>query len=102
MWTGIILLTIAIIFFFIPIIFKKKIKYHPDWLVYLIFVCAVIGSAFFVSDIQEKETTIDCLKGNFPYKQIIQYRYEGNELLSQDTIYIKKENHEKQQEKNKW
>jgi len=90
MWLGIILLVIAIIFFFIPIIFEKKIEYHPDWLVFLILICTFTGTVLFISDIQEKQTTIDCYKGNYPYKQAIQYKYEGSKLISQDTIYIKK------------
>lgn len=96
---GIILMIIGCIFIIIVMVSDDLGTRFIIGALGLIFI--FLGTALLFTEMQKKETAINCIKGNFPYKQIIQYRYEGNELLSQDTIYIKKENYEKQQEKNK-
>ena len=41
------------------------------------------------TELQEKETSIRCLKGNNPYKQQIIYEFKDSIQIPVDTIYVK-------------
>jgi hypothetical protein len=86
---GIILMILGVIFIIMVMASNDLDTRFIIGVLGLIFL--FLGTALFFTEIEEKVTTIDCLKGNFPYKQVIQYKYGGNELISQDTIYIKNE-----------
>lgn len=88
MWLGIIFIIGAIISLIIVSISKRAtIKNSFS---YALFYFAVIGGLLLGIWSEEKNTAIKCHKGNNPYIQVIQYEYDGNKLISQDTIYIKK------------
>ena len=59
------------------------------------FILTMIGGALLgiaidkmESDV-EKETAIECLKGNNPYKMEIQYELKDSVYIPVDTIYVK-------------
>lgn len=83
---GIILLVIALVGAYIYAMLSKS-KF--SLIVVLLVSIAIIGGLLLASEIQEKETAIECLKGNNPYKMEIRYELQDSIYVPVDTIYIK-------------
>ena len=83
---GIILLVIAVIGAFIYIMSSED-AYSP--LVMFILLVMFWGTVLFIEHIQEKETAIECLNGNNPYKMEIRYELQDSIYIPVDTVYIK-------------
>ena len=84
---GIILLAIAIIGL-LMYIYKSK-ECYSILLIYIFIVC-FMGTVAITTYTQEKETAINALKGNNPYKMEIIYQLKDSVYIPVDTIYVKK------------
>lgn len=93
MWIGIILIVISCIFFILMGIVKNKER--KEIFAWASMLAALVGGLLIGIWSGEKNTAIKCHEGNNPYVQIIRYEYEGDNLINQDTIYIKREDYEK-------
>lgn len=83
---GIILLVIALIGAFIYIMHSEE-DYSP--LVMFLILFMFWGTFLLVKYIIEEETTIECLKGNNPYKMEIRYELQDSIYVPVDTVYMK-------------
>lgn len=83
---GIILLVTAVVGACIWEILSKD-DHFP--IVMLLVAIAILGGILLASEIQKKETAIECLKGNNPYKMKVRYELQDSIYIPVDTIYIK-------------
>lgn len=83
---GIILIAIALIGGFIYIVHSED-AFSPSVVFLILFM--FLGTAFLMAEIQEKETAIECLKGNNPYKMEIRFELEDSIYVSVYTVYVK-------------
>lgn len=83
---GIILIAIAIIGAFIYMSVSEDF-FSP--LVPFLLLLTLWGTIFLMEYVVEKETAIECLKGNNPYKMEIRYELQDSVYVPIDTVYIK-------------
>lgn len=93
MWIGIILIIISCIFFIL--VGTVKNEERKESFARIGMMVALGGGLVIGIWSEEKNTAIKCHEGNNPYVQIIRYEYEGDNLINQDTIYIKRKDYEK-------
>ena len=84
---GIILGIVGVLFLIITIIHDDE----DGRLLFGVFGIAFLflGAVLLFTELQEKETSIRCLKGNNPYKQQIIYEFKHSIQIPVDTIYVK-------------
>lgn len=84
---GMILIAVAIIGAVIYMLVSED-SFSSSVLAILIFT--LWGVLLLTEYVVEKETAIECLKGNNPYKMEVRYELQDSIYIPVDTVYIKK------------
>ena len=84
---GIILIAVALIG---TLIYIRNSEEDYSLLVLFLIIVMFWGTTFLMENVQEKETAIECLKDNNPYRMEIRYELQDSVYVPIDTVYIKK------------
>lgn len=84
---GIIFIVIAVIGAFVYMTVSED-SFSPS--VFILLMFTFWGVFLLAEYVVEKETAIECHKGNNPYKMEIRYELQDSIYIPVDTVYIKK------------